>query len=166
MASSRTSSTCRIEWRPSRWRCAALVLIGLLAGASVLLSDAPAPLAWLLAVVLPAHAGRLAWRDGQEAPATLVWRHGQSEAVLIGPKGAQTRLSSLNLRWRGPLATLGARDEAGKLRRLSWWPDTLPPPARRVLRLVAEASTRDAGIGAARAGAASGAGRAAITLST
>lgn len=161
MASSRTSSTCRIEWRPSRLRGACLVGIGVLAGASVLLSDAPPFAAGALAFALPAYSSWLAWREGRRPHATLVWRPGEAQALLL-EAGAMRRLDTLNVRWRGPLATLGARDEAGKLRRLSWWPDTLPPPARRALRLAADGSSPRAGA----AGAPRAAARASTTMGT
>jgi toxin CptA len=118
-------------------RCAALVVVGLLAGASVFMSDLPAAFAVPAGLGVAAYAAWLARRDWRQPPATLVWRAGEEQARLVQP-GCERILSSLNVRWRGPLATLGARDEAGKLRRLSWWPDTLPASARRDLRLVSD----------------------------
>ena len=64
-------------------------------------------------------------------------------AELTGT-GGTLALSAVNVRWRGPLATLEGRDPAGKLRRLAWWPDTLPPPARRALRLATDRRPRPA----------------------
>ncbi|MDR6992612.1 hypothetical protein [Luteimonas sp. 3794] len=47
-------------------------------------------------------------------------------------------LETPQLEWRGPMAVLRWRD--GRRRRhLLWWPDTLPPAARRELRLAASA---------------------------
>jgi toxin CptA len=111
-----------------------LLLVAGLALASLCASALPAP--WVfgggLAVVV--YAGTCLRRDLRQPPGVLAWRGTACE--WHGPDGV-VALGSVNLRWRGPLATLSARDEAGKLRRLSWWPDTLPPPARRALRLAA-----------------------------
>jgi toxin CptA len=117
----------------------ALALMGVLAGLCLPMSALTPALAWPLAFLLPAYAAWCARRDWRVPAATLVWRLGAAEARLL-QDGRDTALAELTVRWRGPLATLGARDEAGKLRRLSWWPDTLPPPARRTLRLLAEAA--------------------------
>ena len=44
-------------------------------------------------------------------------------------------LAVLSLHWRGPLAFLAARDAAGGVHRLAWWPDTLDRERRRTLKL-------------------------------
>jgi toxin CptA len=134
MSSSRPSSTCRIEWRPSRLRQAALLVVAGLAVAALQWSGLPRPAALAGAFAVVAYAGTSLRRDARRPHGVLAWRGETCE--WHGPGGIE-RLATVNLRWRGPLATLSARDEAGKLRRLSWWPDTLPPPARRALRLAA-----------------------------
>ena len=47
----------------------------------------------------------------------------------------------LEVAWRGPLAFMRWRDAAGRVQRLAWWPDVLPAPDRRRLRLVAGAES-------------------------
>jgi toxin CptA len=114
--------------------------MGGLAAVSVWLSALPR--GWALALglgALFAAVGR-ALREWRLPAAVVAWA-GEDEVRLL-QGGREHRLAHLNVRWRGPLATLVARDEAGKLRRLSWWPDTLPAPARRRLRLAAEPSPR------------------------
>ena len=54
------------------------------------------------------------------------------------------RLDAATLEWRGPIAVLRWKP-ARRTRCLIWWPDTLPPAARRELRLAAPAlATRPA----------------------
>lgn len=56
-------------------------------------------------------------------------------------------IDDVKVTWRGPLAFVRWRDPSGRIRRLAWWPDTLPPAARRELRLAApggEAAPRTA----------------------
>lgn len=137
MASSPASSTFRLDWRPSRVLCLALVALGLLAGAAVLSSRLPPPLKLPAAVLALAHALRLARREAARAPCVLAWAGGstplQAGAVSLG----QARLHL-----RGPLAVLAARDVHGRLQRFCWWPDTLSPGLRRQLRLAASAAPR------------------------
>jgi toxin CptA len=113
----------------------------------VLLVAVLAALAWPLTALPPAWATamglagigwglRRARMDLAQPACTLAWR-GEGEVEIRGTGGALA-LSAVNVRWRGALATLEGRDPAGKLRRLAWWPDTLPPPARRALRLATD----------------------------
>ena len=134
MSSSRPSSTCRIEWRPSRLRQGALLLVAGLAVASLTYSAMPVRWALACGLLVATQAWASLRRDARQPRGVLAWR-GEA-CAWHGPDGVRP-LTVVNVRWRGPLATLGVRDEAGKLRRLSWWPDTLPPPARRALRLAA-----------------------------
>ena len=141
MRSSRPSSSCRIEWRPSPLRCAALVAMGGLAALSLWLSALPRAWALALGLGLLVDAVIRARREWRLPPAIVAWGAGDDDVRLL-QGGREHRLAHLNVRWRGPLATLGAHDEAGKLRRLSWWPDTLSAPARRRLRLASDPTSR------------------------
>ncbi len=123
----------RVEWRPSRWVLAALLSLGALAACSLLASEMPAFVAWPAAV---AALGWAAWRTRREAgrPAqSFVFRAGAP--VLVDG----VAVDGLVLQWRGPLAFARWRDRDGRIRRRSWWPDTLPPARRRELRLAAPA---------------------------
>jgi toxin CptA len=72
----------------------------------------------------------MARREACKPPRRLELPAGQGRAMLDA-----TPLVEAVLSWRGPLAFLRWRDEAGRRGRLSWWPDTLPPAQRRVLKL-------------------------------
>lgn len=137
MASSPASSTFRLDWRPSRVLGLGLVMLGLLAGASVLASRLPPPLKFPVAVLALAHALQRARREAGRAPCVLSWAGGEAP-LLAG--GAVLRFPRLHL--RGPLAVLTARDVHGRLQRFCWWPDTLSPGLRRQLRLAASAAPR------------------------
>jgi toxin CptA len=78
-------------------------------------------------------AARRVRRDLAEPACEVTWRGGD-DAAITGPGGTCV-LANVTVRWRGALATLDGVDAAGKLRRLAWWPDTLPPAPRRALRL-------------------------------
>jgi toxin CptA len=137
MPSSSASSNCRLEWRPSRLRCACIAAMGGLAALAVALSAVPS--GWgLLAGTLCVGAGlHRAWCEWHAPARWLVWPRDADAPLWLGAAGEEA-WTDVKLRWRGPLATLSGRDRAGKLRRLSWWPDTLPPAARRALRLAAD----------------------------
>ncbi|TCK47882.1 toxin CptA [Xanthomonas vasicola] len=49
------------------------------------------------------------------------------------------QIEGLQVRWRGPLAVVWWTWADGRCERLHFWPDTLPPPQRRELRLAAQA---------------------------
>lgn len=135
------SSTCRIDWRPSRWLLAGLVALGLLASASLLMSALPRIPAVLSAFVALAWAGRLAWREAQRPPCALVLA-GQGVPVQW-LRGAEVEsLHDPQLHLRGPLAVLRGRDRQGRRHSFSWWPDTLPVASRRQLRLLLDLSSR------------------------
>lgn len=130
--SSHASETCRLEWRPSRLLAGALVLLGVLAAASVLASEVPAPVAWPLAMAAVLHGTRMAGLHLRTAGRELVW-NGHAELVrLDGVAVARPRLL-----WRGPVAVLSWQPSDGRRQRLAWWPDTLPAARRRELRLAA-----------------------------
>jgi len=137
MASSPASSTFRLDWRPSRVLGLALVMLGLLAGASVLASRLPPPMKLPVAVLALAHALRLARREAGRAACTLAWAGGDAPV-----QAGEARLVAPRLHLRGPIAVLIARDVHGTLQRFCWWPDTLSPGLRRQLRLAVAAAPR------------------------
>lgn len=134
--SSHASETCRLEWRPSRLLAAALVSLGLLAAVAIAASEMPARAAWLLAAACLLQGASGAWRSLQAPAQVLVW-NGHAGVVMLD--GAV--LAAPGLSWRGPIAILSWRAADARMRRLVWWPDTLPGPRRRELRLAAGEGT-------------------------
>lgn len=122
----------RLEWRPSRWLVAAQALLGALGALSLLISALPAPLAQAMAAVACGWGLASAWRLARQGSRVLHWPADDSGPALDGEL-----LAGARLHWRGPLVFLRWHDPAGRMRHLSWWPDTLPPASRRELRLVA-----------------------------
>jgi toxin CptA len=141
-SSSPASAPCRLEWRPSRWLQAALLILSLLAPLAVLGTELPRPLAWPLALAAAIYGLRSAWKEAGRAPRQLVLA-----ATAGGGDTLDGRpLHDCRIAWRGPLAFVQAIDRDGRRARLVWWPDTLPSPLRRELRLAAaarQASRRD-----------------------
>ena len=136
--SSPTSAPCRLEWRPSRWLLAALLILVLLAPLSVLGSDLPRGFAWPLALAAGACAMRSAWREAGRAPRLLVLA--ATTAAQMPPDTLDGRpMHACRISWRGPLAFVHVVDRQGRAERLVWWPDTLPPARRRELRLAVAA---------------------------
>jgi toxin CptA len=129
---SSASVNCRLEWRPSRWLIGALLALGLLAALAVLASSMPRLVAWPLAVSALAYAGWRARRESRLPSHALFLPGNELPVTLDGLPIEQARVQ-----WRDPLAFLRWRDRQGRLQRLSWWPDTLPPARRRELRLAA-----------------------------
>lgn len=129
--SSSVSAPRRLEWRPSRLLCAILILLGIGAGLAVLASEMPRAAAWPLALGAALQGVRLARREARRP--VLSWVFPASGPVTM--EGIPVREAELV--WRGPLAILHWRDRRGRRHRLGWWPDTLPAPARRELRLAA-----------------------------
>ena len=126
------SAPCRIDWRPSRWVGAMLWLLAWLAPFSLLMSDLPRAWAWPLAFVVFAFGIFEAVRHRAQWPCALVIPIGHGQPTCDGQP-----MQSLKIGWRGPLAFLRWRDPSGRIRRLSFWPDTLPSASRRELRLAA-----------------------------
>ncbi|MCD9007920.1 hypothetical protein LDO31_17100 [Luteimonas sp. XNQY3] len=122
----------RLAWRPSILLQGALASIGLCACIALWLSELPL-IATVCAMpfVIAASLRRIA-----------IERRAPVRALVIDAAGAAQLdgvvLDTPQLEWRGPLAILRWRD-GRRARRLLWWPDTLPPPARRELRLAASA---------------------------
>jgi toxin CptA len=145
MHSSSAFSPCRIELRPSRWLVAALAALAALAPVSLWASALPRPLFWPLALVSAAAAVALVVREARRPPLELAIE--APDRVLID----RHPISELHVEWRGPLAFLRWRDGDGRCHTRSLWPDTLPPPLRRELRLAlaaaAAAAARDPGRG-------------------
>ncbi len=132
--SSNASVSCRLDWRPSRWLIGALLLLGLLAAFSVLVSEMPRLLAWPSAVA--ALAGSI-WRACREwrKPARAFVFPGDDRPVLLDGEAVEAQVQ-----WRGPLAFVRWRSRDGRSGHLAWWPDTLPAARRRELRLAAKAT--------------------------
>jgi toxin CptA len=126
------SSPCRIDWRPSRQLCAALLALGALAALSVALSDLPVVARWLFAPAVLAHGVWLARREWRRPALALEF---EREALLMHTGARRLELSWARLRLRGPLACVDWRDADGRRGALSWSVDTLPAPMRRQLRL-------------------------------
>ncbi|WP_407351126.1 hypothetical protein [Luteimonas sp. R10] len=121
-----------IPWRPSRWPLAILAAMTPLAAFAVLASEMPRIAAWPLALVAVGHGVALLRREARRSACTFVFAGAGAPASLDG-----STIADVALRWRGPLAFLQWRDQDGAVRRLAWWPDTLPPARRRELRLAA-----------------------------
>ena len=127
---STTSAPCRLELRPSRVLATAMIGLGMLAASAVLLSEMPQMFACPVGVVALAYGAWLARRELRGQVRRLVVPHSAAPATLDG-----NELQSVEVHWRGPLATVTWRDVQGRRHRLHGWPDTLRRPARRELRL-------------------------------
>ncbi len=130
--SSIRSAPCRIDWQPSRWVGAMLWSLALLAPFSLLMSDLARAWAWPLALVVAAGGVLEAVRHRAQRPCALVIPTGHGQPTCDGQP-----MLSLKIAWRGRLAFLRWCDPDGRVRRLSFWPDTLPFASRRELRLAA-----------------------------
>lgn len=125
---SSSASVLSIEWRPSTWVVGVLWCLGPLGAVSLMASDLPAAIAWPAAGIAIGLGWRASRRELRRAPVTVAWPPDAPPSI-----DGRT-LDHARLQWRGPLAFLQWR-EGRRLRGLSWWPDTLPPAARRELRL-------------------------------
>ena len=128
------SSSCRIEWRPSRLLCVALAGLGVLAAIALGLSGMPAWLKPALALLALWHGARLA-RDEWRSPRRLLELGAGSEPPMLIGGGLRQSIPDARLRLRGALATLAWRDESGRRQSLRWCADSLSPEGRRQLRL-------------------------------
>ncbi len=133
--SSVSSAACRLEWRPSRWSMAACGVLSGLAVASLWISELPGWLALAGSGLAAGWGVRRIWRERDAKPFELVIPWDPDRPVVVAGRPADT----FDVEWRGPLAMLRwswpGRRRDGRL----WWPDLLPPPARRELRLAAAA---------------------------
>lgn len=103
-----------------------------LAALAVLFSDLPRLVAWPLAVFAAGHAARLLHREHIRPGHALVI---STDGMMVAVDDCD--VEAFAVQWRGPLAFASWRDSTGGLRRLVWWPDTLPVASRRELRLAA-----------------------------
>ena len=126
------SPSCRIDWRPSRQLCLALLALGVLAALAAWLSGLPPVARSLLGVAAPAYGGWLARREWRRRPCVLEF---DREALLMHVGLQRIELSAPRLRLRGPLASVEARGADGRRHVLLWSADTLPVHSRRQLRL-------------------------------
>lgn len=141
MRSSNASAPCRIDWRPSRWLTAALWSLALLAPLSLWASGLPGGMGWPLALCAAGGAIWSALRHSRAVPLSIVVP-AEGDVTVAGQA-----VEGFEVIWRGALAFLYWRDEAGRARHLALWPDVLAPATRRELRLVmaARAAGRIAG---------------------
>ena len=130
--SSSTSTSCRLEWRPSRLLLVALVSLTLLAAFSVIVSGVPRLLACPLVAWVGWFGIRGAHRQWKRPRIELVFPGNGMPAIVDGEAVAGMRVE-----WRGPLAFATWKDRGGGVRRLVWWPDILTASKRRELRLAA-----------------------------
>ena len=128
----RESFAGRLQWQPSRLLSLALVLMGLLAGLSVIASEMP--LAWSVPLALLA-AGDGVRQARRELARPARWLVAGTADTLPGPTLDGQPISELTVQWRGPLAFMRFRDADRRWQRLAWWPDTLDSRGRRELRL-------------------------------
>lgn len=108
------------------------MILSLLAAFAASASAMPPAAAWALAVLAPAYGALLAVRHFRQPLRNFVFS-GQDGPVLVD--GMPVHAASVS--WRGPLAFIRWDDAAGRTQRMAWWPDTLPAPKRRELRLAA-----------------------------
>lgn len=132
--SSAPSAACRLEWRPSRWAIAACGVLSALAIASLWLSELPGGLALAGSGLVAAWATSRIRRERDAVPFELVIPWNAAYPVVVEGRAAE----AFELEWRGPLAML-RWSVAGRWDGRLWWPDLLPLPARRELRLAASA---------------------------
>ena len=128
------SSSCLIDWRPSRWLRSALIGLGMLAAVSLWMSALPLLARAPLALLALAYGPWLAAREARRPACTLrLASDGVGLVMLLADRSL--RLSAPTVLVRGPLACVSGTDEDGRRQRLLWWPDTLAAPSRRQLRL-------------------------------
>lgn len=133
--SSNVFAACRLEWRPS---CVPRLWLGALAGlVPCALMASAMPLALAFALSLPAFA-LAQWQRRQYCRAP-------SRVLLLRASGPlqvdEALFFDWRLLWRGPLVCVQWRAPGRRWQGLSFWPDTLPAPLRRELRLLLPADT-------------------------
>ena len=129
------SSSCRIDWRPSRLLCVALAGLGGLGAISIALADLPLAARLPLAAFALLHGLQLARREWQRPRCRFELHDG--EPALMREAGARPQaLAAPRLSLRGALlATIAWRAPDGSRQSRTWCADTLPVAARRQLRL-------------------------------
>jgi toxin CptA len=91
----------------------------------------PKTFAWPLAGLALGYGGWLACREARISGCWFVWPGGDQGPITLDGRDVK----EMSLHWRGPLAFVRFRDAHGRIRHLSWWPDTLETRMRRELRL-------------------------------
>jgi toxin CptA len=140
--SSDTSSSFRIDWRPSRWLVAGLGSLGALAGAALMLGDLPRPAAAALALGCVVRGLQLARQEWRRAACTLVFSGNLPSWRRVDADGRQVPLHKVRWHLRGPLAVMRGREASGRRCQFTWAPDTLCASQRRQLRLAGLVSSR------------------------
>lgn len=133
-ASSHPEPADAFDWRPSRLQQALLALLAATAVLALLNCRLPAMVAIPAALAVVARGAWLLRHERRRRPRRLELGPG---VVRVDGKD----VDGLVVAWRGPLAFLRWRDPAGRRHALAWWPDVLPAPDRRRLRLAAGAET-------------------------
>jgi toxin CptA len=95
------------------------------------MSEMPQSSAWPLAALSLGYGGLLARRQARMPDCRFVWA-GDGHGPITHDGSV---VEALSLHWRGPLAFMRFRGADGRIRHLSWWPDTLGTGMRRELRL-------------------------------
>lgn len=107
-------------------------MLGVLAGVAVLHSNAPAAMAWPLALAALSGGVMCAWREGHRP--RMRWHLPGGDGT---PRADGRAVTELRVRRRGPLTLLAWRTRHGRWRYRSFWPDTLNHEQRRELMLAA-----------------------------
>ena len=108
-----------------------LQALGPLGALSVLFSEIPRQFAWPLALLALGYGYWLARREARIPHCRFVWPgDGHGPVTHDG-----SVVEDMSLHWRGPLVFMRFRGADGRIRHMSWWPDTLGAPMRRELRL-------------------------------
>ena len=121
------SPPLRIELRGSRQLAALLVMLGVLGGAVLWLTELPAALAVpgsIVCVLYGAHLGRV---ERRRWPVELLLRGAGAQVDGVA-------VEALDLGWRGPLTLIAWRSGGRHHRRVAW-PDVVDAGLRRELRL-------------------------------
>jgi len=113
-----------------------LIALAALAPLALWLSALPANLR-ATAMLVSAALALLAARRESRRPSRHLELSADGEARIDGQPA-----QALAAEWRGPLAVLRWRDGQGRVQRFALWPDTLPAPQRRALRLALDAQAR------------------------
>lgn len=124
--------SCRLEWRPSSWVTGCLLALTVLGVFSILVSEMPRSVAWPLAASALGYGIRLTRRESRKPKLSFVWPGNDGPVTLDGKP-----IRDVELQWRASLAFVRWRDQTGRIRYVSWWPDRLSAASRRELRLAA-----------------------------
>lgn len=134
MPLSRPSSTCRIDWRPSRLLVSALITLGALAVISLWLSALPLLIKIPLAMLALGYSLFLAGREARRRNFSVdLSSDGTTLLMVFADRSVQLLAPRVTV--RGPLACVSGVGQDGRTRRLLWCPDSLPVQSRRALRL-------------------------------